>query len=113
MFDDSGSVLILVAVTMPLIALWVVAYWDLARRTDLTASRKVAWAGVMFVLAYIGILAYAMSRPAIQPAGKTDRRTIAESSRKVGELENLVERHRAGEIDDEQFIEGKQRVLNG
>lgn len=106
------SIVVLVAVLMPLFALWVVAYWDLLRRPDLSNSRTVMWALVMFVFSYVGILAYAIARPPPQPTGKAAKATIPQASQKVAALEQLVEDHRAGAIPDDQFEADKRRILN-
>ena len=111
MLGDAGAVVTLVAITLPLIALWVVAYWDLTRRDDLGNTKKVLWGLAMFVLSYIGILAYAIARPAPQPAGKAADATVPESSRKVAALEELVGAHRDGTLPDAEFEAEKRRIL--
>jgi hypothetical protein len=60
-------ILIIAAVVLFLV-LWFRAVLGLFRRTDLSGSAKAAWAIIMLVLPFVGLLAYTMfsARP---PAG--------------------------------------------
>lgn len=55
-------ILILTAVFLFLI-MWIRAVIDLFRRGDLTGSAKAAWAIIMLVVPFIGVLVYTMLRP--------------------------------------------------
>ena len=55
---------ILVAAAVILfLVLWVRAVVDVWRRDDLTAGAKSAWAIIMLILPFIGLLLYTMLRP--------------------------------------------------
>jgi hypothetical protein len=55
-------ILIIAAVAIFLV-LWVRAAIDVFRRPDLTTSAKAAWAIIMLVVPFIGLLVYTMLRP--------------------------------------------------
>jgi hypothetical protein len=55
--------LIVVAVVALFLVLWVRAVIDVVRRGDLTVSVKAAWAIIMLILPFIGLLLYTMLRP--------------------------------------------------
>jgi hypothetical protein len=46
------------------LALWVWALVDVVRRTDLSAGGKAAWAIIMLLIPFIGLLVYFLMRPA-------------------------------------------------
>lgn len=56
-------VLVIAAVVLFLV-LWVRAVVDVWRRGDLTVGAKAAWAIIMLILPFIGLLLYTMLRPA-------------------------------------------------
>jgi hypothetical protein len=55
-------ILIIIAVVLLLI-LWVRAVLDVFRRGDLSSSAKAAWAIIMLLVPFIGLLLYYMLRP--------------------------------------------------
>jgi hypothetical protein len=55
-------ILLLAAVALFLV-LWVRATLDVFRRPDLSGSAKAAWAIIMLVVPFIGLLVYTMLRP--------------------------------------------------
>ena len=55
-------ILIIGAVALFLV-LWVRAAMDVFRRGDLNSSAKAAWAIIMLVLPFAGLLVYVMMRP--------------------------------------------------
>lgn len=55
-------ILILTAVFLFLI-MWIRAVIDVFRRRDLSGSAKAAWAIIMLVVPFIGVLVYTMLRP--------------------------------------------------
>jgi Phospholipase_D-nuclease N-terminal len=55
-------ILIIAAVAIFLV-LWVRAAIDVFRRPDLTSSAKAAWAIIMLIVPFIGLLVYMMLRP--------------------------------------------------
>lgn len=66
-------ILVIAAVVLFLV-LWVRAVVDVWRRGDLTVGAKAAWAIIMLILPFIGLLLYTMLRPAdSQIAQRTKR----------------------------------------
>jgi hypothetical protein len=100
-----------VALTLPLIALWVMAFWDIVRRPDLGPIRKMGWALAIVLTAYIGIAVYAIMRPIPEPPGKVRNATLPRASAIVGSLESLVAAHGDGTLSDESFELEKRTIL--
>ena len=66
-------ILIIAAVALFLV-LWVRATLDVFRRGDLTGAQKPAWAIIMLVFPFVGLLVYTMMRPSdAQIAQRTPR----------------------------------------
>ena len=66
---------LLVAATVVLfLVLWVRAVVDVWRRGDLTTGAKSAWAIIMLILPFIGLLIYTMLRPADSQIAQRSRR---------------------------------------
>lgn len=108
----SEHIAILVAISLPLLALDILAWWDLVmRRPDLSIPRKVLWGSAMLVLGYVGLFAYIVSRPPPIPDGKGVAPKRDASTRKVDELEALVDAHRAGSMPDVEFESRKRAIL--
>ena len=56
------------------LVLWVRAVIDVFRRGDLSVAAKLAWAIIMLLLPFIGLLLYTMLRPSdAQVARRTPR----------------------------------------
>jgi Phospholipase_D-nuclease N-terminal len=55
--------LLIIAAVVLFLALWVRALFDLFRRPDLSGSARGAWAIIMLILPFIGLLVYTMMRP--------------------------------------------------
>ena len=55
--------ILLIAAVVLFLVLWVRAVIDVWRRGDLTTSAKAAWAIIMLILPFIGLLLYTMMRP--------------------------------------------------
>lgn len=108
-FDN--SVILWVAVTLPLLALWIAAYWDLVFRSDLPLVRKILWGTAIFFTAYIGIAAYFLSRPIPEPPGKNLGESVPRTSAIVTDLERLSEENRAGTLTDESYLARKRELL--
>jgi uncharacterized membrane protein len=56
--------LIILAVVVFFLVLWVRAVIDVFRRRDLSTSGKAAWAIIMLVFPFVGLLVYTLLRPA-------------------------------------------------
>lgn len=55
--------LLIIAAVLLFLVLWVRAVMDVWRRGDLSTSAKAAWAIIMLILPFIGLLLYTMMRP--------------------------------------------------
>ena len=55
--------LLIIAVVVLFLVLWVRAVIDVFRRGDLTGAGKAAWAIIMLILPFIGLLMYMLLRP--------------------------------------------------
>ena len=55
--------LLIIAAVVIFLVLWVRALFDLFRRPDLSSSARAAWAIIMLLLPFIGLLVYMMMRP--------------------------------------------------
>ena len=57
-----ARILIIAAIVIFLVA-WVRGVIDVYRRGDLTVSAKAAWAIIMLLLPFVGLLLYTLIRP--------------------------------------------------
>jgi Phospholipase_D-nuclease N-terminal len=55
--------ILIAAVVVIFLVLWVRATIDVFRRGDLTRAAKAAWAIIMLVVPFIGLLMYTLLRP--------------------------------------------------
>jgi len=55
--------ILIAAVVILFLVLWARAVVDVVRRGDLSASAKAAWAIIMLILPFIGLLLYTLIRP--------------------------------------------------
>lgn len=111
LFDLNAHWLLWIAITIPLIALWVAVLWDLFRRKDLPIGRKAVWVVVIILTAYIGIAIYFVVRPIPDPPGKSATHSVPRASAIVTELEDLVRRNAAGELSEAEFTNTKRHLL--
>lgn len=109
--DDALQVLLWVAFSAPLIALWIAGFWDLAHRDDFTVYRKAVWAALFILTLYIGIAVYFAMRPVRPPAGKGNSQTVPRASTIVAELETLSAAKQADEIAEDTFLARKRELL--
>jgi Phospholipase_D-nuclease N-terminal len=56
--------LLILAVVALFLALWVRAVIDVFRRRDLSPAGKGAWAIIMLLVPFVGLLVYTLLRPA-------------------------------------------------
>ena len=66
-------ILIIAAVVLFLV-LWVRAVIDVFRRGDLSGGAKAAWAIIMLVIPFLGLLVYTLLRPADSQIAQRARR---------------------------------------
>jgi hypothetical protein len=55
--------ILIVAVVALFLVLWVRAVVDVFRRGDLSSAAKAAWAIIMLIVPFIGLLVYMLLRP--------------------------------------------------
>lgn len=55
--------LLIAAVVVVFLVLWTRAVIDVFRRGDLSGSAKAAWAIIMLILPFVGLLLYTLIRP--------------------------------------------------
>jgi hypothetical protein len=55
--------ILIIAAVIIFLVLWVRAVIDVFQRRDLSNSAKAAWALIMLILPFIGLLIYTMLRP--------------------------------------------------
>jgi Phospholipase_D-nuclease N-terminal len=66
--------IVIAAVVILFLILWVRAVIDVFRRGDVTGLGKAAWAIVMLILPFVGLLLYTLVRPSdAQIARRTPR----------------------------------------
>ena len=61
--------ILIIAAVILFLVLWVRAVIDVFRRRDLSTSGKAAWAIVMLIFPFIGLLVYTMLRPGEHTTG--------------------------------------------
>jgi hypothetical protein len=59
------------AVVVLFLVLWIRAVLDVVRRGDLSGSAKAAWAIIMLVVPFIGLLVYTLMRPSDEQIART------------------------------------------
>ena len=66
--------IVVFAIVALFLVLWVRAVIDVVRRGDLTVGVKAAWAIVMLIVPFIGLLVYTMLRPSNGQIAQRSRR---------------------------------------
>lgn len=110
-FSATFNWLFAVGIAIPLALVWLVALFDLFRRTDLTIGRKVVWTIVIVAGVFVGTAAYFIVRPARLPPGKDSRDSTKQSSDIVTNLEALRQQHLDGTLKDDAYLKQKQKLL--
>jgi len=109
--DAAVTVMLRVAVFVPLALLWFAVIVDLLRRNDLSAFRKALWATVVILTVHVGVVLYFVFRPVPQPPGKDLAASADRSSTIVTRLEELRSVYRAGSITDDEYLASKRELL--
>jgi RsiW-degrading membrane proteinase PrsW (M82 family) len=107
----TAGVLLTIAIVVPLALLWFAVIIDLFKRDDLSVFRKALWATLVILAVHVGVLLYFVFRPVPEPPGKDLAVTADRSSMIVTSLERLRTEHRAGGIDDTEYLETKRELL--
>jgi hypothetical protein len=72
LYGRAVRILIIIAVAI-FVVLWVRAVVDVFKRGDLSTAAKAAWAIIMLVLPFIGLLIYMMLRPSNAQIARNQR----------------------------------------
>jgi predicted membrane channel-forming protein YqfA (hemolysin III family) len=101
---------------------WVLAIWmfiavfgDIFRRRDLSGAAKALWTVFIFVLPFLGVLIYLITRPA-GATREQDLEILAQQRRAMGysateEIAKAQQLLAAGTISQQEFDQIKQRAL--
>jgi hypothetical protein len=109
--EATASVLLVIAITVPLVLLWVAVIVDLLRRKDLNIGKKVMWGAIVVVAVHVGVLLYFILRPIPAPSGKRARDKDDRASAIVANIEVLHLQHGAGDISDDAYLDAKRELL--
>jgi Phospholipase_D-nuclease N-terminal/Short C-terminal domain len=115
---DFGDVFL----SMLVFFLWILYIWmfvaifsDIFRRRDLSGWGKAGWTLLIFVLPFLGILAYMVARPPIKEeemyrfGAGYEPKTFGYSS--ADEIAKLTELREKGVISDEEYLRLKSRAV--
>ncbi|MGI9584347.1 MAG: PLD nuclease N-terminal domain-containing protein [Acidimicrobiia bacterium] len=111
LFDETVNVAIVIAIVVPLLLLWVAAFYDLLRRKDLSVVRKALWTALIVFTAYVGIAIYFIARPIRPPEGKRYGKTAPRARGVVDDIERARTEYASGSIDDETYLTKKRMLL--
>jgi hypothetical protein len=109
--ETAADVLLLIAITIPLILLWVAVIVDLLRRKDLSIVKKVMWLAIVVVTVYVGVVLYFIFRPIPPPSGKREHDEVDQASAIVASIEVLHLQHEVGDISDVAYLDAKRELL--
>lgn len=109
--EETVLALIAIGISIPLLLLWIVTLVDIARRRDLSITKKIGWGLVVILGLYIGIAVYFIMRPVKEVDGKGLDHTVPETSAVVNNLESLHLSHSAGSVSDDDYIARKRDLL--
>jgi Phospholipase_D-nuclease N-terminal len=63
--SDFWEVFFLMMIWIPLVILWVASLFDIFTRPDLSGLKKALWVVFVFVIPYVGTIAYLIARPQV------------------------------------------------
>ncbi len=113
--------LVVCFIVIPVTVMWIAIIVELFRRHDLSAFARVAWLVLLFVLPLIGAFTYVIVTwrrgegdvPARSPSAKAPAHSDPAAASTVSDLTELDRLRRTGVITEEEFAQGKSRVLQG
>lgn len=110
-------VLVVCLIVIPVAVMWIAIVVELFRRHDLSGFARVAWLVVLFVFPLIGAFAYVIVTWRRGEGDRTGRKVPAKTepaaASTVSDLTELDRLRRTGVITEEEFAQGKSRVLEG
>lgn len=104
----SESALFVMLFLIPLAIVWGFVVVDLVRRTDITARKKILWAGAVVLLAELGAVIYLLARPLQYPGDRADDQS---GSDVTAEFVAAAESHRRGDLVDADMTALKAALL--
>lgn len=115
--DWFWHVLVVCVIVVPVTVMWIAIIVELFRRHDLSGLARATWLVLLFVLPLIGSLLYVI---VTWRRGEGDREVseapVAGDSVRpstISDLTRLDALRRSGSITEEEFAQGKSRVLEG
>jgi hypothetical protein len=103
---------------------WFMAIWvfiaifaDIFHRRDLSGAAKAGWIVLIFILPFVGVLIYMISRPRMTEQDREDAAKMQEAQRRVSgysvadELEKLGKLRDAGQISAEEYEALKKKAM--
>ena len=104
---------------------WFMAIWvfigvfaDIFHRRDLSGAAKAGWLLLIFLLPFIGVLIYMISRPASTPQDREDAERMREAQRQLSgysaadEIEKLAKLRDSGQISAEEYEDLKRKAMS-
>lgn len=105
------SLIWIVVVVLPLIALWFYGLADLIRRHDLSTGGKVLWALLIIFLPILGVFIYFYVAPSTSlPADTPGIRSTAVSAVSKTDLADIDKRYADGRLSDKEYQAAKDRL---
>jgi putative oligomerization/nucleic acid binding protein/phospholipase D-like protein len=106
---------LLFMIYVPLLIMWGVSLVDVFMRHDLSGWAKGLWVVAFFVVPWLGLLVYLISRPPTVPGALTSQVPSAEApipmSNVTQQLEQLAKLRSQNVITEAEYAEAKARVL--
>jgi Phospholipase_D-nuclease N-terminal/Short C-terminal domain len=97
---------------MMLIWMFISIFGDILRRRDLSGWGKAGWCILLFVLPFIGTLAYLIARPKAELAPYGDEVWDGHAGRSsADEIAKLAQLQQSGAITAEEYDRLKQRAI--
>ena len=100
-----------------IIWMFIAIFADIFRREDLSGWGKAGWIFLIFILPFLGILIYVISRPKMTEQDKRMMMEAQEAQRRMSgysaadEVEKLAKLRDAGEISAEEYEEMKRKAM--
>ncbi len=91
--------IVLLLVGAPLLALWLYAFAEVLRRSDLSNARRITWL-IALLMPIVGLAIYIVARPprAMYAERPTTDLSVAET------IVRAAERRQRGELTDDEYL---------
>lgn len=91
--------------------MFIGAFTDVLRRTDLSGWAKAGWIAMITILPLLGVLAYMVTRPPPTAEELASRQNAGGGYSRADEVSKLVALRDKGELTDEEFNRLKANAL--